>query len=104
MIKRPKTPEEYVGLVDQALDELFELKAAAEYDPDSMGTLPFMEDLEPMVQDLKRSMENGEYQFRNEDLPFMELVEGVDDRLLPFKFLFRMINETHRKGLDVEEI
>ena len=104
MIKRPKTVNEYVSLVDQALDEIFELRAAAEYDADSMGSLPFLDDLEEGVRRLKRSMEQGDYQFANEDLPFMGIVEKADDRLLPFKFLFHMINETHRKGLDVDEI
>lgn len=103
MIKRPKTAEEYVNLVDQALDELDELRFAAEYDMDSMGPMPFLEPLEEMVRDLRQSMRDGSYRFDNEDLPFMNIVRETSDRKLPFKFLLQMINETHRKGLDVDE-
>lgn len=104
-MSRAKTVEAYVGLVDQALDELDELRMAAEYDMDSLGqAIPFLDTLEGMVKDLRSSMGDGSYRFENKDLPFMELVEEADDRLLPFKYMFRVINDTHRLGLDVEEI
>lgn len=103
MIKRPKTVEAYVSLVDQAIDEVEELRFACEYDGESMGTMPFLEPLEQMVKELRQSMADGSYQFENEDLNFIAVVDAAPDRQLPFKFLFRMINETHRKGLGVEE-
>lgn len=36
MDSRPKTAEEYVELIDQALFEIDDLRAAAEYDAESM--------------------------------------------------------------------
>jgi hypothetical protein len=48
-------------------------------------------------------MEQGAYQFANEDLSFMGYVLHVYDRLLPFRHLLCVINETDRKGLDVDE-
>ena len=47
MLGRPKTPEEYVDLVDQALFEIEDLRLSAEYDMDSMGgATEFLEQLE----------------------------------------------------------
>ena len=103
-MERAKSVEQYVYLVDQILDELFDLRAAAEYDMDSMGaSMNFLEHLETQVKTLRNSMADGSYEFADENLPFMELVKNTDDRLLPFKHLFMMVNATHTQGLDVEE-
>jgi hypothetical protein len=104
-VQRAKTPEEYVELVNQAIFEIEELRMAAEYDMDDLGTsMAFVDDLEKRVRALKASMEDGTYAFGNRDLPFMEIVNKHDTDALPFRYLLRVINETHRKGLDVEEI
>lgn len=104
MIKRPKTVEQYVELVKQAVFEVEELRMATEYDLEQMGgVMTFLDLLEEQVKALWNSMVQGTYEFRDEDLPFMRIVNTADERLLPFKFLLRVINETHRKGLDVDE-
>lgn len=101
---KPKTAEEYIYLVDQAICEIEELRSAAEYDIESMGAaIPFLDTLEKQVKDVYESMKNGTYHFKNEDLPFMDLVNKQDDRVLPFKYMLRVINDTHRNGLDVDE-
>ena len=101
---RPKTPEQYVDLVDQVIFELEELRMSAEYDMDSLGdALEFLGELEGGVRALRQSMADGSYRFADEDLPFMPLVAQANELLLPFKDLFRVINETHRQGLDVGE-
>jgi len=103
-IPRPRTLAEYVDLVDQAIFEIEELRAAAEYDMDSLGdAVHGINDLERQVRQLRLSLSNGSHRFGGEDLLFMALVERQDDRVLPFKYLFRMINETHREGLAVED-
>ncbi|MGA7799879.1 MAG: hypothetical protein WCC36_03630 [Gammaproteobacteria bacterium] len=103
MIKRPKTPEAYVELVRQALFEVEELRYAVEFDMDSMGgALDFLDELETGVRGLWSAMESGTYQFDDSDLPFMKVIERQSDRMLPFKYLLRQINATHRQGLDVE--
>jgi hypothetical protein len=97
MLGRPKTPEEYVDLVDQALFEIEDLRLSAEYDMDSMGSATeFLEQLEREVGKLRESMADGSYQFGKENLPYVRVVEQQDERILPLK-----INETHIKGLDV---
>lgn len=99
---RPKTAEEYIYLVDQAICEIDELRSAVEYDFDSMGdAMTFLDTLERQVKDVYESMKEGSYKFENKDLPFMDLVNNKEDRVLPFKYMLRVINDTHRKGLDV---
>ena len=103
MDSRPKTAEEYVELIDQALFEIDDLRAAAEYDAESMGgVVEFLGHLEGDVRGLKQAMLEGHYQFNNNDLPFMRVVEAQDERVLPFKYLLRVINATHRMGLNVD--
>ena len=94
MLGRPKTPEQYVDLVDQALFEIEDLRLAAEYDMESMGAATeFLGELENDIRALRDSM----------DLPFVKVVEHQDERILPFKQLLLKINETHTNGLEVDE-
>ncbi|UCE76780.1 MAG: general secretion pathway protein GspF [Gammaproteobacteria bacterium] len=104
MLGRPKTPEQYVDLVEQALFEIEDLRLAAEYDMDSMGAATeFLADLEHDVRKLRQAMADGSYRFGKENLPFVNVVQNQDERILPFKQLLLKINETHIKGLDVDE-
>ena len=104
MIKKPKTVDEYVELVNQAVYEVEELRMAMEYDEDSLGAAAsFLDELEEGVRRLKQQMQEGSYRWASGDLPFMVIVEKVDDRLLPFKDLLRLINHTHNTGLEVDE-
>jgi len=103
MLGRPKTAEEYVDLVDQALFEIEDLRMAAEYDMDSMGAaMDFLTDLERDVRKLRDSMADGSYMFGKENLPFFKLAEQQEERILPFRQLLLKINETHINGLDAE--
>ena len=105
MIKRPETAEQYVNLVDQLIDELSDLRMSAEYDMDSLGgAFEFLDQLDAQVRQLRDSMADGSYHFRDENLPFMALVNAQSEADLPFKYLFHMVNETHRKGLDPEDV
>lgn len=104
MDTRPKTAAEYIELIDQALFEIDDLRASAEYDMESMGgVLEFLDQLDRDVRGLKQAMLDGRYQFGNSDLPFMRIVEAQDERVLPFKYLLRVINATHRLGLNTGE-
>ncbi len=103
-MERAETVEQYMCLIDEALDELVDIRMSAEYDMESMGpALNFVFNLEQQVRELRQSMTDGSYMFGDEPLSFMELVKNTDDRLLPFKHLFMMINATHMEGLDVNE-
>lgn len=100
---RPKSPEAYVKMVEQAIIEVEELLSCYEYDMEDVGK--HLEYLEPLVQGLRRlraSMAEGSYEFGNEDLSFMPLVVKHRGQL-PFSELLVTINETHRNGLAVDE-
>ena len=74
MLGRPKTPEQYVDLVDQALFEIEDLRLATEYDMDSMGAATeFLADLGQKELNLlaltykkARSLEGLELQHQHE--------------------------------------
>lgn len=102
-LRRARSVEEYVEWVRQAVFEVGDLRACLEYElEEEMHRFPaFLDPLESSIQALYRSMETGEYSFGREDLPFMELAERYADEI-PFHSLLKQINETHRKGLDVD--
>ncbi|MFV2060292.1 MAG: hypothetical protein ACC653_06370 [Gammaproteobacteria bacterium] len=100
-MKRPITIEAYIYLVQSALDDVIDLKMAAEYDMEDMGeALKFVNELESEVNKLLLDLKSGEYKFNDEDLPLMTIVHAQNNLMLPFKTLFFRINDTHRKGLE----
>lgn len=104
MIKRPSTPEAYVDLIKQAMFEVEELRAAIEYDMEGMqDSVAFIDDLQTAIKRVYDSMVDGSYYFQDKDLAFMEIVRQHGTFSLPFRDLLNLINDTHRKGLEVEE-
>ena len=100
-IKKPRTAEQYVELIDQAIFEVEELRLAMEYDQEGMGDVDsFLGELEAEVRGLKQRIADGSYQWATGDLPFMDIVNHASDRSLPFKHLLRLINFTHTTGLE----
>lgn len=100
-MKRPTTKEAYIYLVQSALDDVIDLKMSAEYDMDDMGAvLSFIGELEKEVTQMLSDIKSGSYEFKDEDLPLMNIVNAQNDFMLPFKSLFMRINDTHRKGLE----
>ena len=99
---RPKTVEEYVRLVEQALDELGDILEASSFDFDAVESNPgFVEALKKELTAIRESMQDGSYQFGRTDLPLMRIVKQHTDKDLPCIRLFYTINQTHRQGLDV---
>ncbi|WP_316365351.1 hypothetical protein [Candidatus Thiodiazotropha sp. CDECU1] len=101
-LQRARSAEEYVEWVKQAVFEVDDLRDCYDYQMDEMGRYPsFLEPLEEGIKTLYRQMQEGEYGFGREDLSFMSVVNRHSDDI-PFAILLRQINETHRKGIDVE--
>ncbi len=101
-IPRAKTTDEYVYMVQQAIDDTFDLKQAIEFDSNEMsGAIVFVDELAAQLDELYQSMKDGSYQFATGDLPFVSLMQQHHEAMLPFKFLLKRINETHMKGLDI---
>ncbi len=95
--------EEYRELIKQALFDVADLRASIEYDEEFMGdALTFIDQLETSLLQLDRLAHGANYQFRQQNLPFMSIVNNTDETLLPFKHLLLRINDTHTQGLDMD--
>ena len=105
-LQRARTAKEYADWVGQARFEVADLRECLLYDMEEIGETgrfpAFLETLEQGIQSVFDAMQNGEYAFGRENLPFMEVVE-MHAYQIPFAILLRQINETHRRGLDVAE-
>lgn len=102
-LRRARTAEEYAEWVKQAMFEVGDLKDCLLYEAEEMQSFPaFLEPLESGIKSVYQSMTEGRYSFGREDLPFMEVAYKHADEI-PFHTLLKQINETHRKGLEVEE-
>lgn len=103
MSERARTAEEYAGLVDQVIFELEELVATTAYDAEAIdANTTSLEILLAEVRKLRAEMTDGSYLFGRQDLPFMRLLRKTDEQTLPFIRLFYQINETHKRGLDIQ--
>lgn len=90
-------------MVNDALEEIQDLRDAIEFDEDEMsGAAGFVDRLDVEVRTLRDRMADGSYQFANHDLPFMPVIADESTHFLPFKELLETINRTHREGLDSE--
>jgi hypothetical protein len=101
-LRRARSVDEYVDWVRQAVFEVADLRDCLEYELEDLGKPPaFLEPLAAGIRGLMQSMQDGVYSFGREDLPFMDLARRYSDSI-PFHTLLTQINETHRRGLDVE--
>ncbi|MDH3354935.1 MAG: hypothetical protein OEL79_06945 [Chromatiales bacterium] len=99
----PKTVEQYVKLVDDTLIDVEEFIACLEFDMDEPGEQ--LQVLEPIAAELlkiRNGMSDGSYIFSKEDLPFMNVANKLSTSL-PFTQHLAVINETHKKGLNIED-
>lgn len=102
-LRRARTAEEYADWVKNALFELEDLKNCLLYDAEDMQRFPaYIEPLEEGIRQVYGAMSNGTYHFGREDLLFMDVLRRFEHEI-PFQTLLKQINETHRKGLDVDE-
>jgi hypothetical protein len=101
-VRRARSPEEYGEMVKQAVYEVEELRDCLEYEMEEMQKFPaFLDPLEDGIKEIYKAMCDGNYFFGREDLMFMEIAMLNAERI-PFMFLLKRINETHRRGIDVD--
>lgn len=97
---RPRSPEELVEIVNQALDAVEDLRAAIEYDEDYTGESSIL--VEPVsngLSNLLAAISDGDYVPGEGDwLAFLDGIRDMDHRAMPFWPLLRLILETHEKG------
>lgn len=102
-LRRARTAEEYAEWVKQAMFEVGDLKDCLLYEQEELTQFPtYLEHLEKGIKAVYQDMCDGNYAFGREDLPFMEITR-IHAEKIPFHILLKQINETHRKGLDIEE-
>ena len=102
-LRRAKSVEEYIEWVKNARFEVQDLRECVMFEADVMPRFPvYLEPLELSINELYQEMCDGVYHFGREDLPYMELVHQFGD-IIPFHLLLKQINETHRKGLEIDE-
>jgi hypothetical protein len=102
-MKRPKTVDEYVDLVHQAVYEIDEFRTSLDYDPENAEMFSaFLDQLDAHVRKVFNDMVAGNYEWGyGQDLPYMPLVVKFG-RLIPFQRLLMTVNETHKNGLDLD--
>jgi len=101
-LRRAQGIDEYVEWVRQAVFEVGDLRECLEFELEDLARFPaFLDPLEDGIKALFQSMQDGTYSFGREDLPFMDLASRYAEEI-PFHTLLKQINETHRRGLDVE--
>ena len=96
-MERPTSREAYIELVNQAMGNAEELRRAIEADEEYVG---IAKKLENNIKSLYASLIGGSYEHADEDLDFMDIVDTETDVRLSFKPLLRLINQTHRQGLE----
>lgn len=101
-MQSPRTWDEYLDLVHQAVYEIDEMRACIDEDAgdeDAELYAQFIEPLDIYLRKLFDDMTCGRYQFPSDtDLPFMAVVQRFG-RAIPFRVLLETINRTHRNGL-----
>lgn len=101
-LRRAPSVGEYVEWVGQVVLEVRDLRDCLDYEVEDMSKLPaFLGPLEEGIQAVHEAMRSGSYSFGRGDLTFMDLASRCASES-PFHTLLKQINETHRRGLDVE--
>ena len=97
--------DELIEIINQALDEVEDLRTAIEYDEEYRGESSII--VEPTASGLTQllaAINNDEYQVGEGDwLGFLDGLREIDHRAVPFWPLLRLIIETHEKGYQPED-
>ena len=97
---RARNADELVEIINQALDEVEDLRAAIEYDEEYMGESSII--VEPVsigLTTMLSAVNNDNYRPGEGDwLKFLDSLRHIDHRAVPFWPLLKSIIETHEKG------
>ncbi len=102
---RARNPDELIEIINQALDEVGDLRAAIEYDEEFKGESSII--VEPVSTGLTRllaAVNDDTYQPGEGDwLEFLETIRNRDHRAVPFWPLLELVIDTHENGYQPEE-
>ncbi len=102
---RARTEQEFIYLINQALDEVFDLRAAIEYDEEFMDNAALIVDpLQEGLSQLLNAVKTGEYTpGKDKHIEFLNVLKNTDHRAIPFWSLLKLILDTHTEGYQGEE-
>ena len=102
---RARNLDELTEIINQALDEVEDLRAAIEFDEEFKGESSII--VEPASAGLTRllsAINEDNYRPGEGDwMQFLETLRDIDHRAVPFWPLMRIIIETHENGFQTEE-
>jgi hypothetical protein len=97
---RASNLDELVEIINQALDEVEDLRAAIEYDEEFRGESSII--VEPVsagLSQLLSAINDDSYQIGEGDwMDFLEPLRDLDHRAVPFWPLVKLILDTHENG------
>ncbi len=97
---RARNLDELIEIINQALDEVEDLRAAIEYDEEYVGESSII--VEPVSNGLSHllaAVYNDSYQPGEGNwLDFLDTLRHKDHRAVPFWPLLEIVIETHEKG------
>ena len=103
-IVRARSTNEYVSMIEQALDDIWDIRQSIEFDGEGIVEMGgFIDELEVSLKDIYQSMKDETYEFATGDFPFMKSLDNYHASMIPFRYLLVRINETHMKGLEISE-
>jgi hypothetical protein len=102
---RARNLDELTEIINQALDEVEDLRAAIEFDEEFKGEFSII--VEPASAGLTRllsAINEDNYRPGEGDwIQFLETLRNIDHGAVPFWPLMRIIIETHENGFQTEE-
>lgn len=97
---RARGKDEFIDLINQALDDVDDLRAAIEYDEEFMENAAML--VEPISVELNKlqvAVRNDEYLTGDDGwLDFVAALQNTDHHAVPFWPLLKLILETHQRG------
>jgi len=101
---RARNPNELTEIINQALDEVEDLRAAIEYDEEFKGESSIIEPVAAGLTRLLSAINNDDYQPGEGDwLQFLDVLRETDRPAVPFWAQLRLIIETHDNGYQTDE-
>jgi hypothetical protein len=102
---RARNADELVEIINQALDEVEDLRAAIEYDEEFKGESSII--IKPVSAGLIRllsAVNDNSYKPGEGDwLDFLESLRDMDHRAVPFWPLLKQVIETHEQGYQTRD-
>lgn len=102
---RARSKDEFIELINQVLDEIFDLRVAIEYDEEFMGEAAnIVEPLNNGMTRLLNAVKNGVYQPGHGGyLDFVHILKNTDQRAVSFWPVIKLIVGTHDQGYQEDQ-